>query len=81
MKRYVLTGTSGSGKTSILRALECEGHPVVEEAAIDIIAHSAKMLKTGFQFSNPYIATWFCAATNTWPSAITGTTNFTAGPA
>jgi predicted ATPase len=38
MKRYILTGTPGSGKTSILRALELAGYPVVEEAATDIIA-------------------------------------------
>jgi predicted ATPase len=38
MKRYILTGTPGSGKTSILRALELAGYAVVEEAATDIIA-------------------------------------------
>lgn len=38
MKRFILTGTPGSGKTAILRALEVEGYPVVEEAATDIIA-------------------------------------------
>ena len=37
-KRYILTGTPGSGKTAILRALELAGYAVVEEAATDIIA-------------------------------------------
>jgi len=37
-KRYILTGTPGSGKTSILRSLEVAGYLVVEEAATDIIA-------------------------------------------
>jgi len=38
MKRYILTGTPGSGKTAILRMLEVAGYLVVEEAATDIIA-------------------------------------------
>jgi predicted ATPase len=38
MKRYVLTGAPGCGKTAIIRALEVAGYPVVEEAATDIIA-------------------------------------------
>lgn len=38
MKRYVLTGTPGCGKTSIIRLLEVMGYVVVEEAATDIIA-------------------------------------------
>jgi predicted ATPase len=38
MKRYILTGTPGAGKTSIIRLLESLGHLVVEEAATDIIA-------------------------------------------
>jgi predicted ATPase len=38
MKRYILTGTPGCGKTSIIRSLEVAGHVVVEEAATDIIA-------------------------------------------
>jgi predicted ATPase len=36
--RYILTGTSGAGKTSIVRRLEMLGQVVVEEAATDIIA-------------------------------------------
>jgi len=38
MKRYILTGTPGSGKTAILRLLEHLGHSVVEEAASAVIA-------------------------------------------
>ena len=38
MPRYILTGTSGAGKTAILRQLELNGHVVVEEAATDVIA-------------------------------------------
>jgi predicted ATPase len=38
MRRYVLTGTPGSGKTAILRELESRGRYVVEEAATDVIA-------------------------------------------
>ncbi|MET8062351.1 AAA family ATPase [Micromonospora sp. NPDC005686] len=38
MPGYILTGTPGSGKTAILRHLEVDGYPVVEEAATDVIA-------------------------------------------
>lgn len=38
MKRFILTGAPGSGKTAILRQLEFEGFSVVEEAATDVIA-------------------------------------------
>ncbi|MFB6891904.1 AAA family ATPase [Kitasatospora sp. NPDC056327] len=38
MKRYILTGAPGSGKTALLRALEHGGRVVVEEAATDVIA-------------------------------------------
>lgn len=38
MKRYILTGTPGSGKTSILHELKSKGYSVVEEAATDVIA-------------------------------------------
>lgn len=40
MKRFVLTGAPGSGKTAILRQLEIDGFDVVEEAATDVIALS-----------------------------------------
>ena len=38
MKRFILTGAPGSGKTAILRQLEQGGFGVVEEAATDVIA-------------------------------------------
>lgn len=38
MKRFILTGAPGAGKTAIIRRLELEGFSVVEEAATDIIA-------------------------------------------
>jgi predicted ATPase len=38
MKRHILTGTPGSGKTTILHALKRQGFAVVEEAATDVIA-------------------------------------------
>jgi predicted ATPase len=37
-RQYILTGTPGCGKTSIIRSLEVAGYLVVEEAATDIIA-------------------------------------------
>ncbi len=36
MKRYILTGAPGAGKTALLRLLEHHGHAVVEEAATDV---------------------------------------------
>lgn len=38
MRRFILTGAPGAGKTAIIRQLEREGFSVVEEAATDIIA-------------------------------------------
>jgi predicted ATPase len=38
MRRYILTGAPGAGKTAILRQLEMHGFGVVEEAATDLIA-------------------------------------------
>jgi predicted ATPase len=38
MKRFILTGAPGAGKTAILRVLEDQGYAVVEEAATDVIA-------------------------------------------
>jgi predicted ATPase len=38
MKRFILTGAPGAGKTAIVRRLERDGHSVVEEAATDVIA-------------------------------------------
>lgn len=38
MRRLVITGAPGSGKTAIIRQLELDGFSVVEEAATDVIA-------------------------------------------
>lgn len=38
MKRYILTGTPGAGKTTILRRLATLGYATVEEAATTVIA-------------------------------------------
>lgn len=38
MKRFIVTGTPGAGKTAIIRQLEWDGFSVVEEAATDVIA-------------------------------------------
>lgn len=38
MRRFIITGAPGSGKTAILRQLELDGFSVVEEAATDVIA-------------------------------------------
>jgi predicted ATPase len=38
MKRYIITGAPGAGKTAIIRQLELDGFSVVEEAATDVIA-------------------------------------------
>ena len=37
MKRYVLTGAPGAGKTSVLRVLQEQGFAVVEEAATEVV--------------------------------------------
>lgn len=38
MKRFIITGAPGAGKTAILRQMELDGFSVVEEAATDVIA-------------------------------------------
>ncbi|MFN3521731.1 MAG: AAA family ATPase [Phenylobacterium sp.] len=38
MKRFILTGAPGAGKTTLIRALAQRGYAVVEEAATDVIA-------------------------------------------
>lgn len=38
LKRFILTGAPGAGKTAILRQLEVDGFRVIEEAATDVIA-------------------------------------------
>jgi len=50
VKRYILTGAPGAGKTVLLRRLEQEGFPVVEEAATDVNA-----LMIGEGVAHPYL--------------------------
>jgi predicted ATPase len=38
MRRFIITGAPGAGKTAILRQLEFDGYSVVEEAATAVIA-------------------------------------------
>src|SRR5580704_6195725 len=38
MRRFIITGAPGAGKTAIIRQLELDGFRVVEEAATDVIA-------------------------------------------
>jgi predicted ATPase len=38
MRKFIITGAPGAGKTAIIRQLELEGFSVVEEAASDVIA-------------------------------------------
>jgi predicted ATPase len=38
MRRHVLTGAPGAGKTALANALRERGYPVVAEAATDVIA-------------------------------------------
>ncbi len=40
VKRYILSGAPGSGKTSVIREMEHHGRVVVHEAATDIIAEA-----------------------------------------
>ena len=42
MKRFILTGTPGSGKTTIIRALAAADHSTVPEAATDVIGLEVK---------------------------------------
>jgi len=37
MKRHIITGTPGAGKTCLIRFLESKGYGVVEESATDVI--------------------------------------------
>ncbi|MEJ3749428.1 AAA family ATPase [Actinomycetes bacterium KLBMP 9797] len=40
MRRYIITGAPGAGKTTILAALRDHGYAVVDEAATDVIARA-----------------------------------------
>jgi predicted ATPase len=39
-KRFIFTGTPGSGKTSVILALEKLGHVIIPESATDVIAEN-----------------------------------------
>ena len=52
MKRFIITGAPGAGKTAVIRHLELEGFSVVEEAATDIIA-AAQALGTVEPWRDP----------------------------
>jgi predicted ATPase len=39
MRRYIITGAPGAGKTTILAALRSRGYAVVDEAATDVNVH------------------------------------------
>ena len=52
MKRFIVTGAPGAGKTAIIRQLELEGFGVVEEAATDVIA-AAQAHGTPEPWTNP----------------------------
>ena len=52
MKRFIITGAPGAGKTAILRQLELDGFSVVEEAATDVIA-AAQARGTPEPWTNP----------------------------
>ncbi|HUK22948.1 MAG TPA: AAA family ATPase [Terriglobales bacterium] len=57
MRRFIITGAPGAGKTAIIRQLELEGFSVVEEAATDIIA-AAQAEGT----AEPWMQPWFIDA-------------------
>lgn len=46
MRRFIITGAPGAGKTAIIRQLELDGYSVVEEAATDVIAAAHAQGKT-----------------------------------
>jgi len=54
VKRFVLTGAAGGGKTAIIRQLELDGFSVVEEAATDVIA-----LRQAQGIAEPWMHPWF----------------------
>ena len=54
MRRFILTGAPGAGKTVLLRQLERDGFGVVEEAATDVIA-----LEQASGFAEPWTQSSF----------------------
>jgi predicted ATPase len=57
MRRFVLTGMPGAGKTAIIQELEVDGFSVGEEAPTDIIA-----MKQAQAVAEPWTAPWFIDA-------------------
>ena len=56
MKRFILTGAPGAGKTAVIRQLELDGFGVVEEAATDIIAlEQARGVAEPWKYPHPSI--------------------------
>lgn len=43
IKRYILTGTPGCGKTSIINTLKNKNYSIIHEAATDVIAYEQKI--------------------------------------
>jgi predicted ATPase len=54
VKRFILTGAPGAGKTAILRQLELDGFGIVEEAATNVIA-----LAQARGIAEPWKHDWF----------------------
>jgi predicted ATPase len=52
MRRFIITGAPGAGKTAIIRQLELDGFSVVEEAATDVIA-AAQVRGTAEPWADP----------------------------
>jgi predicted ATPase len=52
MRRFIITGAPGAGKTAIIRQLELDGFSIVEEAATDVIA-AAQALGTAEPWRDP----------------------------
>ncbi|MFG2041215.1 AAA family ATPase [Dactylosporangium sp. NPDC048998] len=56
MRRFVLTGAPGAGKTTIAQALRGLGHLVVDEAATDVIAETPALEADGPAFLDRIVA-------------------------
>ncbi|MFI5910275.1 AAA family ATPase [Dactylosporangium sp. NPDC051541] len=50
IRRYVLTGAPGAGKTTLAEALQARGHTVIREAATDVIHEAPELEGTGQPF-------------------------------
>jgi predicted ATPase len=45
MQRYILTGTPGSGKTTIIRELQSRGYELIKIPASPLLARVARILE------------------------------------